>query len=462
MPSLRLATVALLLLIASQDLRAEIWALKGTALTPDAVIDDAVVVLTNVVISEVGKDAKPPDGAPVIATDGLILPGFIDLHNHLTWNVFPRSRPNQVFADRYEWQAIPEYDRVLRIPQGRMIADGFGCKANLFAEIKAIMGGATSVTGSFIGRTPSDRTCAVGLARNLDHESGLPKNMPTTPCPGTPPLMVSAIANEVFPMEIPHDRLDWYRCELLQGTLRALLVHLGEGKPIDASAHREFRMLKAQGMLQPGLVIIHGTALTVTDFKEMHDAGVGLVWSPRSNNELYGGTLNIAAAQAVGLAFAIAPDWSPTGSAGMLQEMNYAASRYAEILPKQLVAMASSIPAKIARVDDQVGKLETGRLADILVLKKRGGAPYETVIASTPADVRLVVVGGTPVYGDHDLMEKLLPGKPLDDVTVCGASKVLNLAAVDLPGLASWEQLRRDLESELQRYGSALAPMECN
>jgi 5-methylthioadenosine/S-adenosylhomocysteine deaminase len=51
----------------------------------------------------------------------------------------------------------------------------------------------------------------------------------------------------------------------------------------------------------------------------MHDAGVGLVWSPRSNNELYGGTLNIAAAQAVGLSFAIAPDWSPTGSAGMLQ-----------------------------------------------------------------------------------------------------------------------------------------------
>jgi hypothetical protein len=125
-------------------------------------------------------------------------------------------------------------------------------------------------------------------------------------------------------------------------------------------------------------------------------------------------------------------------------------------------SVANSNPARIARVEDQVGTLQTGRLADILVLKKRGGAPYETVIASTPADVRLVVVGGTPVYGDRDLMGKLLPGKTLDDVTVCGAPKVLNLAAVDLPGPASWEQLRRDLESELQRYGSALAPMECN
>jgi hypothetical protein len=202
MRSLRLAAVALLLLIASRDLRAETWALKGTALTPDAVIDDAVVVLNNDVISEVGKDARPPGGAPVISPTALAARQIFSL----------RSRPS--------WE------------------------------------GATSVTGSLIGRTLSDRTCVIGLARNLDHEAGLPKKTLTTPCPGTPPLMVSAIANEVFPMEIPHDRLDWYRCELQQGTLRALLVHLGEGKPKDASAHREFRMLKAQGMLQPGLVII--------------------------------------------------------------------------------------------------------------------------------------------------------------------------------------------------------------
>jgi hypothetical protein len=137
-------------------------------------------------------------------------------------------------------------------------------------------------------------------------------------------------------------------------------------------------------------------------------------------------------------------------------------ARCGKYSPSSLWRWRNSIPAKIARVDDRVGALQANRLADILVLKKRGNAPYETVIASTPADVRLVVVGGTPVYGDRDLMGKLLPGKPLDDITVCGTPKVLNLAAVNLPGPASWDQLRRDLESELQLYGSTLAPMECN
>jgi hypothetical protein len=34
---------------------------------------------------------------------------------------------------------------------------------------------------------------------------------------------------------------------------------------------------------------------------------------------------------------------------------------------------------------------------------------------------------GRPVRGDRDLIEKLLPRKPLDELTVCGVPKVLHL-----------------------------------
>jgi hypothetical protein len=129
---------------------------------------------------------------------------------------------------------------------------------------------------------------------------------------------------------------------------------------------------------------------------------------------------------------------------------------------REIEGMATSIPAKIARVDDQIGTLQPGRLADILVLRKRAGAPYETIVLSTPADVRLVIVGGTPIYGDRDIMEKLLPGKPLEEISVCGAQKVLSLASLNSSVAASWEKLRLDLEAELQRYGSSLASLECN
>ena len=49
-------------------------------------------------------------------------------------------------------------------------------------------------------------------------------------------------------------------------------------------------MLKAQGLLRPGLIVIHGSAFRDGEFREMAANGVGLVWSPRSNYELYGET----------------------------------------------------------------------------------------------------------------------------------------------------------------------------
>src|SRR5262249_31891862 len=153
--------------------------------------------------------------------------------------------------------------------------------------------------------------CAEGLTRDLDQ---LPLDNTRSLhalCPGQPPSIQTAIANEVFPMEIPHERVDWYRCELASGRLRALLVHLSEGNPADASARREFRMLNALGLMGPGLVVVHGTALGADEFQLMAEKDVGLVWSPRSNDELYGGTTDIALAMRLGVKVAIGPDWSP-------------------------------------------------------------------------------------------------------------------------------------------------------
>jgi cytosine/adenosine deaminase-related metal-dependent hydrolase len=270
------------------------------------------------------------------------------------------------------------------------------------------------------------------------------------------------VANEVFPMEIPYEKLDWYRCQLGKGALSALLVHLSEGKPTDASARREFRMLGAHGVFGPGLVIIHGTALALDDFAVMAQKGVGLVWSPRSNDELYGGTTNAAAAKMLGVQVAIGPDWSPTGSAGMLQELNYIAARHSEFTPKELVQMATSVPAKLARLDDKIGKLAPGFIADMLVLKRQGASPYDTVVSATPKDVRLVVIGGKPLYGDDDLMTALLPGAALSEVSVCGVKKVIALGAAATPVEGGWDALVHELDAELRRYGSQLSSIECN
>jgi hypothetical protein len=62
--------------------------------------------------------------------------------------------------------------------------------------------------------------------------------------------------------------------------------------------------------LRDGLVLVLGTALRDPDFVGMKASNVGLIRSPRSNDELYGSTTNIASARSAGVDIAIAPDWS--------------------------------------------------------------------------------------------------------------------------------------------------------
>jgi cytosine/adenosine deaminase-related metal-dependent hydrolase len=90
----------------------------------------------------------------------------------------------------------------------------------------------------------------------------------------------------------------------------------------------------------------------------MADSGTALVWSPRSNLELYGQTANIQAAINAGVEIALAPDWAITGSSNMLNELKVADLWNREQLggrlsDRQLIDMATSIPAHIAGVDDR-------------------------------------------------------------------------------------------------------------
>src|SRR5579864_1435659 len=125
------------------------------------------------------------------------------------------------------------------------------------------------------------------------------------------------------------------RADLDSGALKAFLIHVGEGKPSDASSTREFKMLtkRGDGFLRPGVSVIHGVAFGKAEFMQMAAGGVGLIWSPRSNIELYGSTTDVRSAKEAGVKIALAPDWSPSGSDGMLEELKYAATWNASQTP---------------------------------------------------------------------------------------------------------------------------------
>jgi len=91
---------------AAQDLE-----LKVTLVSPSAVIDSAVVTVAGGRIASVSSGAG---SAKAVAIDGVMFPGLIDLHNHMTWNVLPNWQPPHLFANRYEWQETAEYAQRIR------------------------------------------------------------------------------------------------------------------------------------------------------------------------------------------------------------------------------------------------------------------------------------------------------------------------------------------------------------
>ena len=428
------------------------FALRGTILTPDRVIADGVVVIDGTRIRDVLN--HPPSGDVLtIDTGGIILPGLIDLHNHPQWNALPRWHANGAYRNRDEWAQAPVYLSSYVEP-GRALLRTVNCELTEYAEIKAIVGGTTSMRASPLTR------CSAGLVRNMEVDPPLSE---------TPDGALSALIDVDILSAADAARLAE---RLRDGNVKRLFVHVGEGRADDPAPRREFQTLAERGLLTDRTVLIHGTGFGDAEFDALQAAGAALVWSPRSALELYGETTSISMAVDRGIPVALAPDWSITGSDNMLDELRTAADWSARNLggaldDRALVAMVTADPAKIAGVESQIGAIAPGRLADVLVIRRRDGDPYRAVVSARASDVRLVLVGGQARFGTAEFMRRLHDRWDVESIDVCGEPMLIDTTA-DRASLLDFRyrfsEVRRRLRDALDevRRGLALAPLaEC-
>ena len=389
----------------------------------------------------------------MLETDDIVFPGFVDLHNHPFYAIFPRWKAPRVFANRYEWRGDPAYLTAIQQPEGKLVTTDF-CNIDAYVELKALMGGTTSILGVFHpADTPVIQPCIGGLVRNLDWASGFHG-----------PLGAERIGNVLGVR--PNDlRLSEEAiAQFKQGKLDLIAVHLAEGQRNDLESQREFARLRDLGMLGNKTAIIHGVALGEAEFEKMEAAGASLIWSPRSNFELYGETADVPTALRKKVRVALAPDWSPTGSTNMLAELAYAwtvSQRDFGGRPnaQQLFEMATIIPARIAKLDKKIGALAPGREADLFLLhpSKPGRNVYETLANAAPGDVTLSVVAGLPIYGAPDHLAALGQAQG-DPVTICGQGRAVGRDAFPI-GL---NPIAARLTEALAQENLQLAPLaEC-
>lgn len=394
--------------------------LEGTVVTPSVVLSHGWVVVDGDRIRSVSASPPRIPGAVTLNTNGLIFPGLIDLHNHVAWNVFPRWSPVEPYNNHDEWQEAPTYRAAVATP-GQVLLRRHACDMNRYGEIRALIGGVTSIQSS-----PRMR-CIRGLVRNLDYYSDFYPERGFGREPSRLVLDITSLSDDARRSIVGRLRGD---------RLRALFVHLAEGRPGDPRAKREFALLMRDRLLGRKTVIVHGSALGDREFRAMQAAGAGLVWSPRSNMTLYGETTNIAAALDRDIPVALAPDWAITGSSNMLDELAFAA-RFNEVrlgsrlTENQLVEMVTEVPARMAAIDDKVGAVREGLYADLLVIEGDRTRPYHALVTARPQDVRLVLIGGQPVYGALAVMKQLGTRRSPDDLSVCGTAMAIDMHSGD-------------------------------
>ena len=427
----------------------EAFALKGCVLTPERAIENGYVVVGEGNLIKAVAESEPA-GVPVTETDGVILPGLIDLHGHPEFNVFAAWEPPRQFPNRYSWRGSDLYKQLVREPQDRLLK-AVPAKTQLrYAEIRALVGGVTAIQGTG-GQATSYQDEA--LVRNVDkwifgeHRGRSMIDLPSG-SRGRPELekILAGIA---------------------AGGVGAFYIHLAEGRSDNERSRSEFDTLVQLNALTAKTVVIHGTALSRDQLGDMKDAGAKLVWSPQSNLRLYGETTRAADALEIGLPVGLGADWLPSGSTSLLAELKVARRCLADQgrapRAQDLVQMVTSQAALIAGLSERLGKLAKGRPADLTVFERRHEDPWENVVEADPSWVELVMIDGDLSYGRADWLERMAdPGarEQLETLIAWGKRMLVDTsytAGEPRGAPPKLEQLRADLIAAYPQVGPIFA-----
>jgi formylmethanofuran dehydrogenase subunit A len=146
------------------------------------------------------------------------------------------------------------------------------------------------------------------------------------------------------------------------------------------------------------------------------------------------------------------------GSQNLLDELRFAAAwddaHFGDRLQsKDLVQMVTSNAAKVLALDDRLGKIQVGYIADLAVFAGDDSKPWDAVLAAAPKDVQLVMIGGVVLYGDAAFQVAGPPKPGCEMLDVCGTPKFLCAALDDTT--SKLNQTYADIKDALEQAMTA-------
>ncbi len=401
--------------------------IKATLLLPESAIDGELFIDDKGVIACAGKSCSSAPGyasaTKIDCKNAVVSPGLINPHDHISFANNPPHKPTQErYEHRHDWRK--GYRGHKKISTGAKSVQN----AVEAAELRFVMSGVTAIAGA---------GGAAGLARNVD---GSPAQLEAG-------LRMSIADSDTFPLADGSSSSYPTTCGGFStkrrtaasiANLKGYLPHISEG--IDDSAHAEFACQSngvegedhsTHDLIQRQTAVVHGMAVKPADVQRYRSDMSILVWSPRSNVDLYGNTAPIALYANLGVPIALGTDWLPSGSMNMSRELRCAdelnAKYFDKVLSdKQLWEMVTINSAFAIGAQHALGKLAPGYVGDVAIFDATGKKnAYRAVIEAGVEDTILVLRSGKALYGDSELVKEEAAGGGADceDIPVCNVAK---------------------------------------
>jgi 5-methylthioadenosine/S-adenosylhomocysteine deaminase len=407
---------------------------RGTVVTFDeagTVLEDGAVLVEAGRIAAIGKaadlEAAHAAAQRVDARGGIILPGLINAHTHAAMTLFRGLADDLDLMDWLEGTIFPaeaehvdeEFVRVgTRLACLEMLRGGTTTMVDLYYYEDAVAEevercGMRGVLGQTVIGFPAPDFAtvdeALAAARRLaERWRGHARIAPAI----APHALYTLSAEQMKAVHALAAELDL-----------PMLTHMAEDRSevdrVRASTGKSsIEVFDELGVLDDRVLGAHVVVASQAEIALLAERGVGVVHCPQSNMKVGAGTAPVPAMIAAGVAVGIGTDgagsnndldlWEEVDTAAKLHKL---ASGDPKVLDaRQALGMATREGARAIDLEDEIGSLEPGTRADLVVVSADGfhqqpqrplPNPYSLLVYATKSsDVETVIVEGRVVVRD--------------------------------------------------------------
>ncbi len=407
----------------------------GTVVTMDGarrIIENGAVSIQGERIAAVGSASELAEryrpAREIQANGALILPGLINTHNHAPMVLFRGIADDMALMDWLHKFIFPA--------EAKNVTPVFVEWGTLLACLEMIQSGTTTYADMYYFEDKiAEATMRAGM-RGVLGETIIDFPSPDSKTSvdalnytqkfierwkGSP-LIVPAVAPHA-PYTNSAETLK--SCKALADKHGApMIIHVSETRDEVRQIRQKYgttstSWLDRIGVLGTNVVFNHGVWLTAGDLAIIKRRGVGITHNPESNMKLASGAAPVLRMLALGISVGLGTDGAASNNdLDMFDAMSTAAklhkliSRDPAALPaEKVLEMATVGGARVLGLDKEIGSLEAGKKADLIVVDTDAahGVPLyhsysQVVYALKGADVRTSVINGKVVMLDRKVL----------------------------------------------------------